>query len=570
MPRMEGSVVDAPSRGGPPRAGGPVPTGDDGTAVVARDDRVGDHLVLDGWWRKAAGVGLVLVVVAGVVLRFWTRSALWLDEALTVDIARLPLHEIPSYLKRDGAPPLFYVLLHFWMGFFGTSREAVRALSGVLSVATLPVAWVAGRRYGGRTVAWVTLALLASAPFAVYYATEGRMYSLVMFLTACGFVAVGRALERPRPGNLIAVAVVGAALLYSQYWALYLLGALGVWLLWQAWRGRPEQRHNARWVVGALLVSALAFVPWVPIFLYQSAHTGTPWSKPPNFAAVIDSITGFGDNQATHQTAGTNQGRLLALGYFTLGGLALFGLARDRWHIELDLRTRPAGRGVAFVVVVTLFAAIAGGILTGSAFSPRYASVVFVPLILLVALGSLTLLDARMRAVAVSVLAVAGLVAAAQNIWTYRSQAPQIAAVLNSQARPGDIVALCPDQLGPAVYQVVTPGRFDLVTYPRGTGPQYVDWVDYQAVAEASNPATFAHKLEAEAVAGGHTVWLVSAEGYQGFGTKCQILGGDLLTAAGFGAHQWVNANPNTYYEPMQLTEFKPPNAPTTPSSATR
>ena len=403
----------------------------------------------------------------------------------------------------------------------------------MLSVATLPVAWVAGRRYGGRTVAWVTLALLASAPFAVYYATEGRMYSLVMFLTACGFVAVGRALERPRPGNLIAVAVVGAALLYSQYWALYLLGALGVWLLWQAWRGRPEQRHNARWVVGALLVSALAFVPWVPIFLYQSAHTGTPWSKPPNFAAVIDSITGFGDNQATHQTAGTNQGRLLALGYFTLGRP---GLVRPGPR-PLAHRTRPAnpsgGPGVAFVVVVTLFAAIAGGILTGSAFSPRYASVVFVPLILLVALGSLTLLDARMRAVAVGVLAVAGLVAAAQNIWTYRSQAPQIAAVLNSQARPGDIVALCPDQLGPAVYQVVTPGRFDLVTYPRGTGPQYVDWVDYQAVAEASNPATFAHKLEAEAVAGGHTVWLVSAEGYQGFGTKCQILGGDLLTAAG-------------------------------------
>ena len=42
-------------------------------------------------------------------------SDLWLDEALTVNIAGVPLHEIPSYLKRDGAPPLFYVLLHFWM-----------------------------------------------------------------------------------------------------------------------------------------------------------------------------------------------------------------------------------------------------------------------------------------------------------------------------------------------------------------------------------------------------------------------------------------------------------------------
>jgi len=567
MPGMEGSVVDAPARGAPSRTGGPVPAGDGGAAPSSEEHRVTRPPVLNGRWRTAAEAGLIVVVAVGLVLRFWTRSALWLDEALTVDISRLPIHEIPSYLKRDGAPPLFYVLLHFWMGAFGTSREAVRALSGVLSVATLPVAWVAGRRYGGRTVAWVTVALLASAPFAVYYATEVRMYSLVMFLTACGFVAVDRALRRPCPGNLLAVAVVGAALLYSQYWSLYLLGALGIWLLWQAWRGRPEWRNNARWVVAALVVSALAFVPWLPTFFYQSAHTGTPWSKTPNFAAVIDSVTGFGDNQATHQTAGTNQGRLLALGYFILGGLALFGLARDRWHIELDIRTRPAGRGVAFVVVVTLFAAIAGGILTGSAFSPRYASVIFVPLILLVAFGSLTLLDARLRAGVVAVLAVAGLVASAQNIWTYRTQAPQIAAVINRYAQPGDIVAFCPDQLGPSVYQVVAPDHYDLITYPRGTGPQFVDWVDYKSVAKASNPATFARELGAKAVAGGHTIWLISAEGYQGFGTKCQILGGDLLTAPGFGAHQWVNASPDTYYEPMQLTEFKPPTTPTTPTT---
>ena len=66
-----------------------------------------------------------------------------------------------------------------------------------------------------------------------------------------------------------------------------------------------------------------------------------------------------------------------------LACLALFGLARDRWHIDLDLRTRPRARALAFVVVVTLAAAITGGIVTGSAFTPRYASVVFVPLLVL-------------------------------------------------------------------------------------------------------------------------------------------------------------------------------------------
>src|ERR1700722_10864703 len=195
--------------------------------------------VLNGRLRTVVGLAVVAVVVLGVVLRFTTHSALWLDEALTVDRARLPVSQIAESVKHDGAPPLYYYLLHFWMRIFGQSDLATRSLSGVIGVITLPVAWLAGNRLGGRVVAWTTLVLLASAPFAVYYSTEARMYGLVILLTGCGFLALHRALRSPQPGNLIATAVVTAALLYTQYWALYLVGVVGLWLLVSAllsWR----------------------------------------------------------------------------------------------------------------------------------------------------------------------------------------------------------------------------------------------------------------------------------------------------------------------------------------------
>src|SRR6202012_5633306 len=101
---MDGAVVEAPSTGEPltaaPTTVGGGPTGGH---PVEQTEEVSWPTALSGWWLRAAQVGLVVVVVLGLVLRFWTRSALWLDEALTVDIARLPIHEIPSYLKRDGA-----------------------------------------------------------------------------------------------------------------------------------------------------------------------------------------------------------------------------------------------------------------------------------------------------------------------------------------------------------------------------------------------------------------------------------------------------------------------------------
>ncbi len=145
-------------------------------------------------------------------------------------------------------------------------------------------------------------------------------------------------------------------------------------------------------------------------------------------------------------------------------------------------------------MVGTLFAAIAGGILTRSAFSSRYAAVVFLPLLLVIALGTTTLLDPKVRAAVVGVAVIAGLVSSAQNVTTQRTQAGQVAAAINTHAKAGDVVAFCPDQLGPSVYRQVddTARSYDMLTYPRRTGPAIVDWVDYAKTVHGASPAAFA------------------------------------------------------------------------------
>jgi uncharacterized membrane protein len=129
------------------------------------------------------------VLVIAVVLRFVASSALWLDEAMSVNIARLPLGDLHEALKHDGAPPLYYVLLHFWTDVFGTGDTAVRALSGVFSVATFPAVYFIGKRVGGRFTAWAAVLLYAVLPYSIRYGSETRMYALVMFLVAWGYLA---------------------------------------------------------------------------------------------------------------------------------------------------------------------------------------------------------------------------------------------------------------------------------------------------------------------------------------------------------------------------------------------
>jgi mannosyltransferase len=496
-------------------------------------------------------IGVVVALAASLVMRFWTKSDLWLDEALTVNIARLPLREIPSFLRRDGAPPLYYVLLHFWMGWFGTSDEAVRALSGVIGVITIPFAYLAGKRLGGRSAGWAALLLVTTSPFAIRYDTETRMYSLIVLLTVLGFLALDRSLRNPRTGNLIAVAAVTGLLLYTHYWSLYLIGTMLLWLAWVARRGRPAWRRGARASLAAGAVGCLTFLPWVPIFLFQSQHTGTPWATPANFAAMVSAVASFAGGS-------TNQGRALALIFFALAGLGLFGMATDRRHIDLDIRTRPLGRPVAIAVGGTLAAAVAGGFLTNSAFDARYASVVFIPLILLVVIGLTTFRDRRVRTIILAVAVIAGLAGSIPDVTTNRTQAGQVARAIAAHAGPGDVVAYCPDQLGPAVNRLLPAGRYQQTTFPRDTGPIFVNWVDYAGAVHSASPVAFAHRLESLAGPSGGQIFLVWAGGYQSFGLKCEQIIQTLQEDPAYHAQSLVVGNDNQFYQPMWMVGFTP------------
>ncbi len=551
MPAMDaelaGSATSADEAGDTVVAGGASPIAAGVSAAPTADP---EGLAFSHVTRVVLLVGAVCAVAAGLTLRFWTKSDLWLDEALTVSIARKPLHELPAYLKRDGAPPLFYVLLHGWTGIFGTSNLAVRALPGVIGVATLPLAWLAGKRLAGRWAAGAAMLLVATSPFAIRYATEARMYSLVALLTALGYLALDRALRHPRLGNLTAVAAVTALLLYTHYWAFYLLGVTMIWLAYQSWLGRPQWHRGARAALLAGAVGCVAFLPWVPIFLFQSAHTGTPWATPATFAAMVSAVASFAGGS-------TSEGRALALVFFALIGLGLFGRATDRIHVELDIRTRPLGRPLAVVVLATLTAAVIGGLATASAFDSRYASVVFIPLILMVSLGVTVFRDRHVRVGIVTLAVVLGLVASVSNVTTNRTQAGEVAAAIDASGAPGDVVVYCPDQLGPAVNRILPVGRYQQVAFPRGGGPEFIDWVDYASAVRNASSLDFARRVD-EMASSGKQIFVVWAPAYEAFGAKCEQLVQTLQNNPRYRATGVIAGDSKRFFQPMYLVRFSP------------
>ncbi|MGH9104902.1 MAG: glycosyltransferase family 39 protein, partial [Acidimicrobiales bacterium] len=471
-----------------------------------------------------AGVGLgILVVLTGVVARFLAPAGLWLDEALSVNIAKLPLTQMPGALVQDGSPPLYYLVLHYWMDAFGQGDFAVRALSSLFSVATLPFLWLAGLRLGGRRTAWAALLLGASSPWAIYYGSYARMYSLMALEAVLFYLALCRAMEEPSRRRLVALGALTAVLMYTHYWDLYLVGVATAWLLWRTWSEAKQGRHQpavapgaARRALEAMIVGGATFLPWSPVFVFQLLHTGTPWSAPPGPSSIL-AVLGYFAGQGPWS-------QVLELVFFALLVLAVFARPGARASsVVLELRAQPASRFIGMLLAGTLVLAVGVGTLTGAAFDQRYIAAVFPLFIALCALGLTRFGASRFTAGLLAVACVAGLLSAEQWDSQPRTQAVQVAADLNRLARPGDMVVYCPDQLGPAVDRLLSvPGLTEL-TFPRMTGPQRVDWVDYLSFIRDTNVGSFASKLDSE-LSPGRSLWLVWRNGYSGVGNDCGAL----------------------------------------------
>src|SRR5258705_58395 len=217
-----------------------------------------------------------LAVVGGLALVAWsiyvrTRAfseAYWIDEGLSIGIARHAFIDIPGVMRQDGSPPMYYMLLHFWTSIFGTSEHDTHALSLVISTLTIPAGLWAGGSLLGRRVGIATAIVCAGIPFLTAYAEETRMYSLVALwsLLCTAFFLQVFVYRRRRYIPLFAVTLV--ALLYTHLWSAFFVLGAGASLLWLLWLRRDERRDLLR---DALLGFGGAFVlylPWLPTALY--------------------------------------------------------------------------------------------------------------------------------------------------------------------------------------------------------------------------------------------------------------------------------------------------------------
>jgi 4-amino-4-deoxy-L-arabinose transferase-like glycosyltransferase len=374
------------------------------------------------------------------------RLDVWVDEANLILTAQQPLGLLFDKLRLDSSPPLFYLLVHFWIQLFGDGSVALRMLSVLAGVGLVAATYWAGRELISRDVGLWGAFVVAASPTQAFFSQQVRMYALLPLL---GLLAVSFLVRHLRDGgrrDFLLWLVLTVLALYTHNFAVYLLPVYGVLVVVSG----QLLRGLGRWLLAAVLV-VLAYLPWVPMLLQQLANPDHyAWYLPTwrffgpvgsllvtffSYSPGMEYVT-FNDVAQVSRWRGWPAGAAAALAGW--GGVMLVVRHRERgWLHGLW--------PLVFLLVPMLGAAFVSTLLTPHYVPGRVDQMMFPAFALLVGAGLVHLRPTVLRvAVAVALLSIAT-VSKLETYPEYHREGFQgsdrdLALRIEKQWQPGDVV----------------------------------------------------------------------------------------------------------------------------------
>ena len=195
------------------------------------------------------------------------RLDVWVDEANLILTAKQPLAVLLDKLRLDSSPPLFYLLVHFWILLFGDGSVALRLLSVLAGVGLVGATYWAGKELISRDVGLWGAFVVAASPVQAFFSQQVRMYALLPLLALLAVAFLVRYLREGGRRDFALWLGLTVLALYTHNFSVYLLPVYAVLI---ALSGQLVRRFG-RWLAAATFL-ALAYLPWIPFLLEQLAN----------------------------------------------------------------------------------------------------------------------------------------------------------------------------------------------------------------------------------------------------------------------------------------------------------
>ena len=259
------------------------------------------------------GFLIIILIALGVFLRFSNLDlkVYWVDEVINThyssgyreieigaqvkawngrDISIQELHKYQSpnseknsidvikalAIEEPQSPPLYYLLLRWWMQLFGDSVTVRRSLSACLSLLAFPcLYWLCWELFRSSLTGWIAMAFLAVSPFHLIYAQEVRYYAawtvLILFSSAVFLWAIRQ--QKKWQWGAYAIALSTGFYTYPLTGLLAIAHGIYIIIINKFRLTRPISNYFL-----ALSASMITFLPWI-IFIFKNSHKMSNWRE---------------------------------------------------------------------------------------------------------------------------------------------------------------------------------------------------------------------------------------------------------------------------------------------------
>lgn len=239
-----------------------------------------------------AALGSIAGVALAVRMYNITGWSLFNDELYSIGRARISVADL-LFVIHDTHPPLHYLILHYWMEFFGKSQLSVRMLSVVFSVATVVAVYFLGMELYNDRAGLAAALVTALSVYHVHFAQNTRMYALMAFLTTVSWYGFTVMKSKPHRGSLI-YGPATALLLYTHLWAVFVVIAQNIYLFLSE---NQEVIDWQRWLRAQFLIGLCT----TPIFAFYLSALFSPggrsalidWLQPPTLYNIVELMRQF-------------------------------------------------------------------------------------------------------------------------------------------------------------------------------------------------------------------------------------------------------------------------------------
>ncbi len=429
---------------------------------------------------------------------FLAQPGLWHDEGVSVYLASKGLMDILRESGETDHPPLYFILLHFWIGLAGKSEFSLRFFSvfwGVISVALL---YPLGVRIFGARNARLTMLLLSFSPFFIRYAQEVRGYTLWVALSLTSFYFLGRGWGENLWRFWLAHALSTLGALYTHFLSVFILvSQIAYVILRRLLRADGRLFPWPRRALGfSFSFAILGFSPWISKLFFQLEFNATYWRGTLDLGKSIGNwLRSFAVGEALYGLwAEIGQGLFLTLMLTGVAaGLLAYRTRRDRYFTLFY----PAFETAIFAALLFLF------IYTRPKYHPRYL-LPTLPLALLLFSGGVDFVRGKLPHLSAFLLLtflwtnVLSLQSYYFNPVLSRDDFRSVVEYVNRNAQPGDGVILVGGHFFP-VFEYYNRSSLPFYPIPRALLPKVDDPLSSWEASMLLNEVAFRHRR----------VWLV-------------------------------------------------------------